>query len=224
MLLGALYRGELAAQLSEKLGFEIGPHLGGKPELWDIKGVSPELVSLFSKRRKQIQKSLKAKGLNSAIAASVATLDTRVEKTDINRQELFSVWKEIGKSFDYRPPNPKFIRRDKETAKRKLGAEALAMLLEKGSSFTEDEVMRFIAERAPKMGLGIDDITAATRETLDRDDLVYLGDLGDGYRYTLRAVHERAKVVLEAMEWDTIVKQPCLAPKHAPEQQLRLNL
>ena len=224
MLAGALYRAELSQQLSEKLGFEIGPHLGGKPGLWDIKGISPELFSLLSKRRKQIKESLQAKGLTSAIAASVAALDTRVEKTDINRQELFSMWQEIGRSFEYRPPAPKFVQRDKESAKRKVGAETLDRLLERGSSFTEDELMRFIAERAPECGLGIDDIVSATRETLVRDDLVHLGDLGDGSRYALRASHERAKAVIKAMELETIEKRHRPASQQAEEQQLRLNL
>ena len=226
ILAGALYRAELAKQLGDKLGFEIGSHLEGNPELWDMRGVDKSLVKTFSKRRKQIQAQLKRKGLKSAIAASVAALDTRIEKQDINRRELFSVWQRIGASYKYRSPDPKFIQYDLETAKRKLGTEALEMLLKQGHSFTQKELMRCIATRAPQTGLGIDDIQAVTQQALQRKDLMCLGDLGDGTRYTTQTIHQQAISTLANMDFD-MESQPLITRtklKLPQNSQLQLHL
>ena len=224
MLAGALYRAELGRQLCKNLGFKIGTHQGSKPELWDIKGVDESLIDTFSKRRKQIQEQLQHKGLKSAVAASIAALDTRIEKKNINRKELFSVWQGIGRSFHYRPPAPKFTQQDVEAAKDTLGQEGIESLLEEGSSFTQDELMRFISERAPQAGLGIDDIKDATQRALMRKGLVYLGDLGNGDRYTTQTIHRQAKDALSRLGIDKPSKKIQVPLQPEKEPQLHLHL
>ena len=56
----------------------------------EVTGVPRELCRHFSKRRAQIEQQLAAKGLQSAAASSVATLQTRRAKEEsLSRPQLF---------------------------------------------------------------------------------------------------------------------------------------
>ena len=93
MLLGALYRSELAAGLS-RLGYGIEKtHADGR---FEIAGVSREVVEAFSSRRAEIEAAMEARDLGSSAdnprLAERAALMTRAKKRDIDRDELRSVW------------------------------------------------------------------------------------------------------------------------------------
>ena len=93
MLLGALYRSELAAGLS-RLGYGIEKtHADGR---FEIAGVSREVVEAFSSRRAEIEAAMEARDLGSPAdnprIAERAALMTRAAKRDIDRDELRSVW------------------------------------------------------------------------------------------------------------------------------------
>ena len=93
MLLGALYRNELAAGLS-RLGYGIEKtHADGR---FEIAGVSREVVEAFSSRRAEIEAAMAARDLGSSAdnprLAERAALMTRAKKRDIDRDELRSVW------------------------------------------------------------------------------------------------------------------------------------
>ena len=93
MLLGALYRSELAAGLS-RLGYGIEKtHADGR---FEIAGVSREVVEAFSSRRAEIEAAMEARDLGSSAdnprLAERAALMTRAKKRDIDRGELRSVW------------------------------------------------------------------------------------------------------------------------------------
>ena len=93
MLLGQIYRSELAANLKE-LGYTIEADSKG---LFEIKGVPAELMSEFSKRSEQIQarfEELKDQFPNATDAKlkEMATLDTRKSKDEPNMVELKSQW------------------------------------------------------------------------------------------------------------------------------------
>ena len=93
MLLGALYRSELAAGLS-RLGYGIEKtHADGR---FEIAGVSREVVEAFSSRRAEIEAAMEARDLGSSAdnprLAERAALMTRAKKRDVDRDELRSVW------------------------------------------------------------------------------------------------------------------------------------
>ena len=93
MLLGALYRSELAASLS-RLGYDIEKtHADGR---FEIAGVSRDIVEAFSTRRAEIEAAMAERGLGAPAdnprLAERASLMTRATKRDIDRGELRGVW------------------------------------------------------------------------------------------------------------------------------------
>ena len=89
MLLGVIYRGELAQALMQ-LGYEITQI--SEKGLFELKDFSKETMKLFSKRREQIEDELKAKGLSSSRSAQIANFATRDNKVKINLEELKLNW------------------------------------------------------------------------------------------------------------------------------------
>ena len=93
MLIGALYRSELARELKE-LGYGLyKTHADGR---FEIRGVSREVIEAFSTRRAEIQKAMHERGLgkpgdNPALAARAALM-TRAHKRDVDHEALRAVW------------------------------------------------------------------------------------------------------------------------------------
>ena len=93
MLLGALYRSELARGLA-RLGYGIEKtHADGR---FEIAGVSREVVQAFSSRRAEIEAAMDARGQGGPAEnqrlAQRAALMTRAGKRDVDRAELREVW------------------------------------------------------------------------------------------------------------------------------------
>ena len=89
MLLGALYRSELAASLA-RLGYGIEKtHADGR---FEIAGVSRDTIDAFSTRRAEIEAAMAERGLGTSgdnpRLAERASLMTRAAKRDIDRGEL----------------------------------------------------------------------------------------------------------------------------------------
>ena len=74
---GYIYSAQLRHELTARLGVGWGDIENG---LADIDGISPDLITAFSKRRKQIEEKLAEWGLTSAKAAQMSTLETRRAK------------------------------------------------------------------------------------------------------------------------------------------------
>ncbi|MCY3830197.1 MAG: relaxase domain-containing protein [Rhodospirillaceae bacterium] len=93
MLLGALYRSELAGELA-KLGYGIErTHADGR---FEIAGVSRDIIDAFSTRRAEIEAAMADRGLgataeNQHLARRVALM-TRAAKRDVDRAELRETW------------------------------------------------------------------------------------------------------------------------------------
>lgn len=86
---GFIYQARLRAELTRRLGVSWGAVRNGQA---DIAGVNRDLIEGFSARRAQIVGSLESRGLSSANAARVATLDTRPTKTPDVPVGLFEGW------------------------------------------------------------------------------------------------------------------------------------
>ena len=89
MLIGALYRSELARELTS-LGYGIEKtHADGR---FEIAGVSREVIDAYSTRRAEIEAAMDGRGLGTPAenqrAAQRAALMTRAAKRDIDRAEL----------------------------------------------------------------------------------------------------------------------------------------
>ena len=93
MLLGALYRGELAQALA-RLGYGIEKtHADGR---FEIAGVSREVVEAFSTRRQEIEAAVAERGggetADNQRLAQRAALMTRAAKRDVDREALRESW------------------------------------------------------------------------------------------------------------------------------------
>ena len=93
MLLGALYRSELAGELA-KLGYGIEKtHADGR---FEIAGVSRDIIKAFSTRRAEIEAAMEARGFGSTAQnqhfARRAALMTRAHKRDVDKGELRETW------------------------------------------------------------------------------------------------------------------------------------
>ena len=93
MLLGALYRNELAGELA-KLGYGIEKtHSDGR---FEIAGVSRGTIETFSTRRAEIEAAMEARGLGGTAEnqhlARRAALMTRAHKRDVDKEALRGTW------------------------------------------------------------------------------------------------------------------------------------
>lgn len=92
--IGAIYRQELALNV-RALGYEIE---AGKDSLFEIKGVSTEVMAAFSTRSAEIEAALGERGSSrdtaSAAEKQIAALDTRQAKLAADQAALVSDWRE----------------------------------------------------------------------------------------------------------------------------------
>ena len=131
MLLGALYRSELAQGLS-RLGYGIEKtHADGH---FEIAGVSRQVIEAFSTRRAEIEAAVAERGAAGTAddqrLAQRAALMTRAAKRDIDRDELRESWEKqaAGLGFDARALAAEAVSREsakdavRESDGRNVGA------------------------------------------------------------------------------------------------------
>lgn len=101
--IGAIYRQELALKVRE-LGYEIET---GKDSLFEIKGVSAEVIATFSTHSAEIEAALAERGTSrdtaSAVEKQVATLDTRQAKVATDHASLVADWRETASKAGFGP-------------------------------------------------------------------------------------------------------------------------
>ncbi len=101
--IGAIYRQELALKVRE-LGYEIET---GKESMFEIKGISGEVLAAFSTRSAEIEAALAERGTSrdaaSAIEKQMATLDTREAKVAADHASLVAEWRETASGAGFGP-------------------------------------------------------------------------------------------------------------------------
>ncbi len=140
MLAGQYYRNELACHL-KKQGYSIRP--AGKHGLFEIDGMTDDMIKHFSVRRQQIENYLAEHNLAPTPANSeLATLKTRKNKTDVDRNTLHELWRDrlvsLGINHEalindllITPPNSRTVVR-----------RTLRLLSEHQMSFSEQDILR----------------------------------------------------------------------------------
>jgi conjugative relaxase-like TrwC/TraI family protein len=140
--IGAIYRQELALRVCE-LGYGIE---AGKDSLFEIKGVSAEVMAAFSTRSAEIEAALGERGSSrdtaSAAEKQVAALDTRQAKRAIDQAALVSDWRETADRAGFDSEARLALVREAES--RAAGAMRIA---ERTSAAT-----RVVAHAADKLG------------------------------------------------------------------------
>ncbi len=101
--IGAIYRQELALKVRE-LGYEIEV---GKGSMFEIRGVSPEVMAAFSTRSAEIEAALGERGTSrddaSAAEKQVAALDTRQAKVSADPAALVADWRDTASAAGFGP-------------------------------------------------------------------------------------------------------------------------
>ena len=188
--IGAIYRQELARQVRE-LGYEIEV---GKGSMFEIKGVSPEVMAAFSTRSAEIEAALGERGTSrddaTAAEKQVAALDTRQAKVAADPAALVADWRDTASAAGFGPEARLAIVKEAEaiaasgdhratmelqgdSAASRAVAHAADKLGERQSVFS----VAALHEEAGRVGLGkvsyaqiSEAITAATKqgELIDR--------------------------------------------------------
>ena len=92
MLIGAVYRNELAARVAA-LGYDLEPSLAGHVPSFEIRGYGRPVLRSFSTRRRDIRKWVKKHGLaNTASRRQQAALATRPPKAEPDRAAMTAMW------------------------------------------------------------------------------------------------------------------------------------
>lgn len=135
--IGAVYRHELARGVRE-LGYQIET---GKESMFEIKGVSEDVVRAFSERAGQVEARLAERGKTRETASGeekqVAALDTRDAKRSVNRGELVKDWRATAEKAGFG-----------QEARQELVAKAEARAACAGHGSAIDAEGKLVASRA----------------------------------------------------------------------------
>lgn len=144
--IGAIYRQELALKVRE-LGYEIE---AGKESLFEIRGVSNQVIEAFSTRSAEIEAALAERGTSretaSAVEKQVATLDTREAKVAADPAALVAEWRETAAKAGFGAEARLAMVREAEI-RADDPAHRTAMELQGGGS-----AVRAVAHAADKLG------------------------------------------------------------------------
>lgn len=172
LLLGQMYRSELAANLKE-LGYQIETDSKG---LFEIKGMPQKVIDEFSKRTQQIEQryeELKEQFPNRDYSElrQQAALETRKVKDEPSLGELKNDWdnqlKELDTSKEYLLNELKSVEQNSPgLSKDELITKAVQIATEHEAVAKEEDIIRVAA----KLGMGnyrVDDLKAALTESKD---------------------------------------------------------
>lgn len=143
MAAGALYRAELANQLSKTLGLTFE-----QVKTWiEVRGVSDALCDVFSKRSHRIRDEMAKAGSNDPKLAERLTLITREVKGHVARVGLFDSWRAVGLRHAFSRTEAEALlqrpgQRMEPLVSRGQWIEQAVSAVEAKSTFTKDDLLR----------------------------------------------------------------------------------
>ncbi|MEO8723979.1 MAG: MobF family relaxase [Sphingobium sp.] len=144
--IGAIYRQELALKVRE-LGYEIEV---GKGSMFEIKGVSAEVMAAFSTRSAEIEAALGERGTSrddaTAAEKQVAALDTRQAKVAADPAALVANWRDTASKAGFGPEAR--LAMVKEAEAKSASKDHRAMMDMQG----DGAASRAVAHAADKLG------------------------------------------------------------------------
>lgn len=178
MLLGALYRAELAREL-QSLGYGVRlTHWDGRFELEHIDDVQ---VKAFSQRSVAIEAYLKThkgveRGEASAWDKKLVAIITREKKSEVDRAHLHSEWVElsVAQNIDYSP----LTQAAELIAKPDVSAvlvQAIAHISERRSVFSLQSILQAALERGTGVAT-LDEIEVVLEESIRSGELIREGE------------------------------------------------
>jgi conjugative relaxase-like TrwC/TraI family protein len=182
---GYLYEAQLRDELTRELGVAWGPVRNG---IADIAGVAPTVLSVFSKRRAEIEARLAERGLHSARAGQIATLDTRRPKPhDAEVGDLRARWRAEAEAHGldaaaYRAvfgrASPAAVTAEHEEHLA-VGLSAPMGLTQRKSTFDRRAVLQALCEQLPA-GAAVILVEDLAERYLARPEVVRLGGRSRG--------------------------------------------
>jgi len=143
--IGAIYRQELALKVREQ-GYEIET---GRDSMFEIKGVSADVMAAFSTRSAEIEAALSERGTSreaaSAAEKQMAALDTRRSKVAVDHASLVADWRETASNAGFGPEARQAMVRNTEM--KATGAPLLADMTAQATMAD-----RALAHAADKLG------------------------------------------------------------------------
>jgi Ti-type conjugative transfer relaxase TraA len=199
MSAGAIYRAELSYQLEQSLGLDSERD----KSFFQLTGVPKDLQDEFSTRRKEIEEALEKSGYSGAVAAKVATLETRGLKGHTPREELFEQWKGVAQEHGFTQEKAKDLHgqapdRDRKAELNGAVTEATAQITDKESYFSKQSLVRYAAENAQGRGLSAKEVKNGVTEYLSNSpEIVKLGDRDGKTYYTTKEILEHEEKILK---------------------------
>jgi len=206
MLIGSIYRSELAMNIQEaKLASITRTHPDGR---FELSGFDRELISEFSTRSKDIAEYL-GEGAHSAEDKALAALRTRDGKKETSRTELNSTWQnrltDLGYSHD-KIKHSIALQKDNERTVSSALKNALEHLSENSSTFSRKDVLRFtLAE-----GLGAFRIDEAEKEITKAIKSGWLNTSADNSLLFTQGTLDREKATLDLEQSGRLAVNPIM--------------
>jgi conjugative relaxase-like TrwC/TraI family protein len=232
MLLGALFRVELAYQLEKSLGFRA---MRDK-KTFELIGIPLELMDEFSTRRKEVLEELSKLGLSGAKAAAVAALNTRSSKEAVPREELFKRWHALGKQHHFTAKelgwliHASFPERNRQNESYNLGKETLTEITDNTGHFSRKEFLTTLLQGAQGRGMSADEVLSLGQKLFQSSEIVPVAVPSPDQRFTTREILQLEKQVIEtagamaARGSRTIAKLPKVDFPISDEQKQALKL
>ena len=182
MLIGAMYRTELASEL-ERIGYRVEKtHADGR---FEVAGVPRDVIEAFSSRRAEIEAAMAERGLGATAenqrAAQRAALMTRARKRDVDKTVLADIWERQAKEMGFdagtlaaEAMTRSMVPREAEPA-REAVAWAMAHLAEREAVFDRAALLASALAWRP----GAVSMSGAEREVarLEKTGVLHAADL-----------------------------------------------
>lgn len=154
--LGEMYRQELARQVV-KLGYGIDKKTGKHASMFEISGVSQDLIDKFSSRSQEVEAALEKQGLDRDTATAkqkdTASVSTRQKKSEIDHHQLRQEWLQLTANSGLEQVIIASISSSPPVSHHDAGKaleHAMEKLAERDSVFSKEKLI----EEALRFGLG----------------------------------------------------------------------
>lgn len=193
ILLGQVYRNELAHQLKE-LGYGIQ---AGKSGLFEVKGIDGSLIREFSSRREQILKALDGRESGGKLAEKVTLMSREAKTYEVDRGTLKKEWLTRAAELGYTRER---IQEQAHQAGKEVQhqmtkdhlSDAIRFLEVQTVVWSKEEMMKSALKSGISDGLTLKQVEKQIGRELDRGDLVQL----DANKYSSRdAIKTEQKIV-----------------------------
>lgn len=221
MLIGQIYRNELAANLRE-LGYSIqADHKG----LFEIQGIDQKVLDHFSQRSEQIDKKIaelkesgKYQGINDQKLREIAGLGSRAAKTDVDMNMVREAWAERLNSLGFTKEQlqhssqkgmEQVAERRTAISPREYIDRAASVLAEQEAAFSKEELLK----TACRLSIGEHRIGTLEGSLGRNNDVIAL----DNGFYTTREMLRLEREIVDRVKDGKDKSDPILSAERAAE-------